>query len=157
MSSAKDRRFLRVLVERWRSILLGGIAFWLPDLLYDCIAKREPTTVAIVMLTLIMPFAACLAYFGSRATGRNRSVASSMLLGIWLLGPTMIMLGQTYEGAGFRHVQSLPYWILGTVFPPVTLLLAGFDLSIGALLLGTGALLLARRVCERSESIQQPS
>jgi hypothetical protein len=72
-----------------------------------------------------------------------------MLLGVWYLGPTMIMLGQTFEGAGFRHVQTLPFWAVATVFPPLTLMLAGYDLTVTGLLLATIFLVLAYWIVER--------
>lgn len=134
--------------------MLGGVVFWLPNLLYHYLAKTEPTGAALLVLTVIMPFAVCVAYFISRAKGRHSLHASSMLLGIWILGPTMIILGQTFEGAGFRNVQTLLYWAVATAFPPLTLVMAGFDLSVGALLLGTVLLLLARCIYERTEPVQ---
>jgi hypothetical protein len=71
-----------------------------------------------------------------------------MLLGIWILAPTMIALGQTYQGAGFGNVYTLAVVIFATLFPPLILIMAGYDLSIMALALGTIVLLVMRRSCE---------
>lgn len=144
-------RLRDIVAQRWRIALLGGVAFWLPDFLYHYFARSEPTASAIWTLTLIMPFAVTVAYFVGRTSVQNgaRSRAFSMLLGIWYLGPTMIMLGQTFEGAGFRNVQTIPFWAVASVFPPLTLMLAGYDLSIFALLLATMSLVLVYWMVER--------
>ncbi len=140
-----------VISERWRAALLAGVAFWLPDVLYHYLARSEPTTGAIWALTLIMPSAVAFAYFmgGNNAQGGARSRSFSMLLGVWYLGPTMIILGQTFGGAGFRNIQTLPFWAVATVFPPLTLMLAGYDLTVPGLLLATIFLVLAYRIVER--------
>jgi len=136
-------RLREIVGTRWRDALLGGITFWLPDFLYHYFARSEPSTNAMLLLTLIMPSAVTAAYFlAKRNAARRASRAWSILIGIWCLGPTMIMLGQTYEGAGFRNIRSVPYWAVASVFPPLTLVMAGFDLSIFALLLATTSLLL---------------
>lgn len=69
---------------------------------------------------------------------------TSMLLGIWGLGPAMIGIAQTFQGAGFKHIQALVVVILGTIFPPILLIMAGYDLTIFALLLVTAILILIR-------------
>lgn len=143
-------RLRKVVAERWRDALLGGVAFWLPDFLYHYFARSEPNATAIWALTLIMPSAVTLAYFFTKHNVEGAvSRAFSMLIGIWCLGPTMIMLGQTFQGAGFRNIQSLPYWAVASLFPPLTLVLAGFDLSIFALLIATISLVLLYWVVER--------
>jgi hypothetical protein len=159
MSSDVDMRWRirRALAERWQPALVGGVAFWLPDVLYDYVKRSEPTATGIWALTLIMPFAVSVAYLlmKSRAPANTRSLALSMLLGVWLLGPTMIGLGQTFRGAGLRDIHAVAVIIFGTVFPPLILIMAGYDLSIMALLLGTVSLLLARRIYERPARTQQ--
>ena len=137
-------RLRSLVMLRWRAALLGGLAFWMPDFLYHYFARSEPTTTAIWVLTVTMPSALVFVYCIGRDNNENkaRSRAISMLLGIWFLGPTIIMLGQTFEGAGFRNVQPLFYWAVATVFPPLTLLMAGFDLSVFALLLASVSLAL---------------
>lgn len=112
-------RLRKIVAARWRDALLGGVAFWLPDFLYHYFARSEPNATAIWVLTFAMPSAVTVAYFLAKhnvAGGASR--AFSMLIGIWCLGPTMIMLGQTYQGAGFRNIWSLPYWAAGSLFPP---------------------------------------
>lgn len=151
-NDVQNRGRLRVFVaQRWRDALLAGGVFWLPDFLYHCFARSEPTSSAIWALTLIMPSAVMLAYFAGRThtqTGTH-SRAFSMLLGIWCVGPTMIMLGQSFEGAGFKNVQSIPFWLVASVFPPLALLMAGYDLSVFALLLATVLLVAMYWLIER--------
>lgn len=145
-------RLRKIVVQRWRRALFGGVTFWLPDFLYHYLARSEPSTNAILLLTFVMPLAVIVAYFVTKLNAEGGvSRAWSMLGGIWCLGPTMIMLGQTYQGAGFRNIQSVPYWAVATVFPPLTLVMAGFDLSIFALVFGTTSLLLLYWVVERRQ------
>jgi hypothetical protein len=158
-SEVNKRRFGDAVSGRWKAALFGGSVFWLPDLAYHYFRRSEPTTTAIWVLTLVMPFVVTLAYFSVRSKAKTgpRSLAFSMLLGVWVLGPTMIVLGQTYQGAGFRSIYTLAAVVFATVFPPLTLIMAGYDLSIMALLLGTGALLLVRRICEQPGRTQTAS
>jgi len=143
-------RLRNAAAKRWRDALLGGVAFWLPNFLYHYFARSEPNATAMLALTLIMPSAVTLAYVLTKHNVEGDvSRSFSMLIGIWCLGPTMIMFGQTFQGAGFRNIQSLPYWAVASLFPPLTLVLAGFDLSIFALLLATILLVLLYWVVER--------
>lgn len=145
------RRLKEIVEMRWREALLGSITFWLPDVLHHYFTRSEPTMSARWILTLVMPSVATAAYFlAKRNVARHASRAWSMLLGIWCLGPMMIGLGQTFEGAGFRSsIWNVPLCIVAGVFPPLTLVLAGFDLSVFALLLATLSLLLIYRFVER--------
>lgn len=149
-------RLRKFLAKIWRPALLGGFVFWLPDLLYHYVARSEPKSSAILVLTVTMSAGVIIAYFLSKPYVRHAvSRSLSVLIGIWVLGPTIILLGQTYQGAGFRNPQSIPYWAVATIFPPLTLVMAGFDLSIFALLLATTSLLILYWVVER-ERIQSP-
>jgi hypothetical protein len=149
------KRFALAALGEWRTILLGAFSFWLPDIVYHFLRKTELSTAAIWTMTAVMPLLALVAYtavlFGTGRRDEGRpSVATSMLLGIWVLAPTMIGLGQTFAGAGFRSGYGFLVVVFGTVlFPIFALMLSGYDLTIPALLLITILLVAARFVFER--------
>src|SRR5437763_699462 len=104
--------FLRRPLREWRSMLLGGVSFWLPDVIYHYLRKTELTSTAIWEMTVAMPLLAMLTYATvlvvARHDGEGRQpLATSVLLGIWVLAPTiwvlaptMITLGTSFAGAG---------------------------------------------------------
>jgi hypothetical protein len=139
-------------------MLLGAVSFWLPDIVYHCLRKTELSTAAIWSMTAVMPLLALITYGAVLCTtGRCHegrwSVATSMLLGIRVLAPTMIGLGQTFAGAGFRS---------GPRFPCnnprhnsvslYALIMSGYGLTIPALLLVTILLVGARLTFERRQA-----
>ena len=151
--------FLRRPLREWRSMLLGGVSFWLPDVIYHYLRKTELISTAIWEMTVTMPLLAMLTYATvlvvARHHGEGRQpLASSVLLGIWVLAPTMITLGTSFAGAGFRSgLVSLVTVIFATaLFPIFALMMAGYDLTIPALLLVTIMLVGARFAFERRTS-----
>ena len=131
------------LSRQWRKMLLAGVSFWLPDLIYHYLHKAELTPTAILVLTLLMPITTAIFYiavaFMSRKQGEMQAAAISMLLGIWLLAPVMITLGATFAGAGFRTgpLSFLTVFLGTLVFPVYALIMSGMDLTIPALLVVT--------------------
>src|SRR5438270_6463391 len=94
-------------------------------------------------------------WFLRRHHGEGRQpLATSVLLGIWVLAPTMITLGTSFAGAGFRSgLVSVVTVIFATaLFPIFALMMAGYDLTIPALLLVTIMLVGARFAFERRTS-----
>jgi hypothetical protein len=144
------------LVRRWRPALIGGLLFWCPDVLRSYFVKSEPSAAAIGVLTFLMPLVVIAGYLIMRRnpqTEASARIETSILLGIWILGPTMVGIAQTFQGVGFRFIGTLPVVIFATIFPPVLLIMAGYDLSIFALLLATSVLIvlrLKRRVTDLS-------
>jgi peptidoglycan/LPS O-acetylase OafA/YrhL len=139
----------------WRNFLLGGIVFWLPDLARAYIQKTEPSRMQIWLLTLGMPFAVVVTYIATRARIQThaRSVALSMLLGIWALGPSMMALAWT----ALDRPPSVTALVIGifvfTILPPFTLMMAGYDLSILALLLVTAVLIVLHLKFEKGRGL----
>jgi hypothetical protein len=151
------KHFILGPLGEWRRMLLGAFSFWLPDIIYHYVRKSELSEAAIWEMTAVMPILTLIAYIAVRLTtgSRNedrRSVAISMLLGIWVLAPAMISIGTTFAGAGLRSGSgSLLVVILGTVlFPIYTLIMAGYDLTIPALFLVTILLVGAHFAFERT-------
>ena len=145
-------------LREWPRMLLGGVSFWLPDILYHYIRHTELTSTAIWEMAIAMPALAMLAYAVVLASGRHddggrQSLATSMILGIWVLAPTMITLGTSFAGAGFRSGVSVLTVIFATaLFPAFAPMMAGYDLTIPGLLLVTMILVGARFAFEKRTS-----
>jgi hypothetical protein len=63
----------------------------------------------------------------------DRPIALSLLIGIWVVGPTMIMLGWTFAGSGFKSgglAGNLLLVIFLTAVPFFLVLLSGLDFTI---------------------------
>jgi hypothetical protein len=95
------------LCSRYGENAAGAVSFWLPDIVYHCLQKTELSTAAIWTMTAVMPLLALITYGAVLCTtGRCHegrwSVATSMLLGIRVLAPTMIGLGQTFARRWFQ-------------------------------------------------------
>lgn len=147
----------RVRAFRWRYTVLAGVCFWLPDLAHHCLMRSEGTLIAIGLLTVGMPLSVVIAWAAVRGRRQqSQSISLSMILGIWLFGPTTIMLGNTCLGTGFRSgslLANLAWLTLFTVIPLYLLLMAGLDFSIIGLLLGTLALAVLHRKYERGRHL----
>src|SRR4029079_8368132 len=76
------------------------------------------------------------------------SVAGAMVLGIYVLGPSLMFLEATLAGVGFHALKTVPYWWLymplSSAVPIFTLMLSGYDASIFALVFVTAFLVAAR-------------
>jgi hypothetical protein len=149
------KRFVRMAFGTWKQALLGALSFWLPDLGYHYWMRSELSRAAIWKLAVGMPIAVLVMYAAVLfVTGRHHegrlSTASSMLLGIWVLGPAMIMLSTTFSGGGFKSgLISILTVTLGTaLFPVWTFIMAGYDLTLPAVLLVTTLLIGARFTLE---------
>jgi uncharacterized membrane protein YidH (DUF202 family) len=86
-------------------IVLGGIAFWAPDIIVHALRAYEFSgrDVAVVsLLSLGMLLASYGLVYWSRGERRNApSIAVPMLVGIWLFSSTAMMIGASYAGGGF--------------------------------------------------------
>lgn len=157
-NSGLFRRIHMAVGPIWKDCLLGGVIFWLPDLIYHCVKRSEPSGIAIFLLTIGMPLGVVVVYVAFRHYGQRhiRSVALSMLLGIWTLGPAIVMLGWTCAGAGFKSgapLASLLVTVLATIVPILAPLLSGYDLTVLALAVITVGLLLCHRRNERRKGL----
>ena len=130
------KKLVSVFCCEWRSILVGALSFWFPDVIYHYLLKAELTRVAILELTFLMPLVTAICWLAIRTWKKRsearREMAIFMLLGIWLLGPLMITLGTTFAGAGFKAgLISVVIVFIGTlVFPLYTSIMSGLDLTI---------------------------
>lgn len=154
------KKLLCALCHEWHSCALGGLSFWLPDVIYHYVLKAELNGLVIFELTFLMPFVTAICYvavFRARKHAESRQGAALfMLVGIWLFGPVMIMLGTTFADAGFKAGPiSIVTVIVGTlVFPLYTAIMSGLDLTISALILVTLLLSAIHFIWERNSEGQ---
>lgn len=123
-------------------MLFGAMAFWAPDILVKS-ARREVLD-NIVVLTILLPgslliFYRILCRFRSKQV-EGPSIALSMLLGVWVLGPICIMTGASFSGGGFSQPIDKEF-IVGLIFYTIffiyTFIMSTYDGSLFGLLLAT--------------------
>jgi hypothetical protein len=122
--------------------LLGGASFWLPVTGIEIIKRGEIGP----FFGTILPFATQLGcyLFVVRRLGKQR-LAFPMLTGLYLLGPLFIMIGATAQHAGFSQFhgwRDFGYLLLSSVFPPATLMLATYQMTLLGVILSSALMLL---------------
>jgi uncharacterized membrane protein len=124
----------------FKYFLFGGLSCWGPEIVVAAIGA------AMHRLwewpNVFLPLTACIAYLlllrSERRFQSDPSIAGSMLIGIWVLAPTLILIESTFKGGGFRTGgDGLLYILLFGFMPWYVLEMATYDLSLGALLLVT--------------------
>jgi hypothetical protein len=144
-------------VTTWlKYFLSGALAFWGPAVLWAALLRR-PIEDSWRVYDPLMAFSLCLCYLlilnrASRSSGP--SISGSMLLGIYILGPWLLLLEATLSGGGIRgELVTFRWWwllyLLYSLVPPYTLILSGYDVTIFALLFVTVFLLFAHFKWER--------
>ncbi len=127
----------------WRIPFAGGFAFWLPDILVK--ASSHDTLRSVSVLSVLCPGSLLVAYALITAWTRESErirIPLAMLIGVWVLGPTMISVAGTF-GGGFWARQSNEWMTtflglaLATVLPPITFVLSAYDGTLLGLLLAT--------------------
>src|SRR5713226_8951726 len=130
-------------------VLLGGVSFWLPDILLN--AK---TIESLALHTIFPVVGMVVCYLIVRHASRDYSgpsIAMFMILGIWGLGSTAMMAGESFGGGGFATgiSDSLIVIALG-LLPPYTMIMATYDASIFAVFIGVFLMLGAHVLFERN-------
>ncbi len=121
-------------------LTIGGLVFWAPTVTIELVTKRElplPISSVVPLVSMLLGYLA----IRRSAAVRARSLAIWMLAGIYMLGPVMMLIGwKDLGGSGIRafNITSLA---VASIFPLMTLYMAGPDGTLFAVLLVTGALL----------------
>lgn len=130
------------MLEVRRYVLLGGLIFWVPDVLLHWLRGMLFSRWDVLPLTVLLPVIACtvLMLFWKRSQQRDdRSPeAFAAVAGIWILGPAMMSLGwisSSAHFAGFRFV-----FVCTAVFPICTPMMSTYDGTLLALLITTALL-----------------
>jgi hypothetical protein len=121
----------------FKYFLLGGLSCWGPEIVVAAVGAAMGRLWELP--NLILPLTACLAYLlllrSERRLQSDPSIAGSMLIGIWVLAPTLIFIEATFKGGGFRiGGNGLWYFLLFSLMPWYVLDIATYDVSLGALL-----------------------
>jgi hypothetical protein len=146
------------------TFVLGGLAFWLPDIALHALRGENFTSVDVVVLTGLLPIMAVVAaVVARRLQGSARAAVYAPLvvaLGVWVLGPLAMLISWAPGGGGFAHQDAwLALLVLTAMFPMMTFMMATYDGSLGGLLIGSAALVflfagdLARGIGRRAGSV----
>jgi anaerobic C4-dicarboxylate transporter len=101
-------------------ILAGGLSFWLPPVIAAYIVRHEPNVVILILAPLLSLLLTYRLLVVREQTDAGPSVAVLMIIGVFLLGPTLMYAQTTSYGAGFLTLHETTDWlmlILFTIFP----------------------------------------
>lgn len=121
-----------------RLFFLGGIAFWLPEIVLYAWTRQELDG---KLQTILLPSSLIVAYLLTWKLRPKRtekpSAAIFMILGVVFLGTFAITIGSTVRGGGFLdHPGSTLFAVvLGTLIPIYAFIAATYDGSLYALIL----------------------
>lgn len=127
----------------WIYALLGGVAFWVPDIIAKAIGAVSLRDAR--MLSFICPAVLLLTYLptGAWRRGRERwNVSLWMLIGVWVFGPAMISITSAIRGSSWAHplnewFGNFLVYAMATVFPPLTFIYSAYDGTVVALVIAT--------------------
>ena len=125
-------------------MVLGAASFWLPDIVIKMAIGKGT---AWPLITAILPITSFAVYFLVQRRIRSEiSLASWTLLGIYFFGPLFMLATATLQGGGPHTLHCADYWFIPVdmLFPPLTLLLSGYDQSFLALMIVTVGFALIR-------------
>jgi hypothetical protein len=129
-------------------VLFGAISFWAPTTVIELVTRRELSLVVgstVPVASILVAYAVTIRWNAVR----GRYVSLWMLLGIWLFGPSFMMLGASALGGGFTALGGIrSIWILlvSTFMPIFTFVWATYDVTLLSLLCAT-LILLVLNIC----------
>jgi hypothetical protein len=133
-SYTKWSRFLKLM-------LLGGIGFWLPDIILHALRAYDFYGRDVGIITLVSPLAFLVTFFLVNRTEKTfprAQVVLGLITGVWLFGGFFMMIGATFSGAGFKTGPGdAMIGILLSILPMYTFIMATYDGTLAALLLAT--------------------
>jgi O-antigen/teichoic acid export membrane protein len=133
--------------KTWTFLSIGASAFWLPDVFVHLLRRESFDSPDVWLLTVLMPLCvfAALYIFAKRLGTSFSNGALRMLCGIWLFGGVFICIAGTFSGGGFVGPDGIRGGLIViamSLIPLVTLMLATYDGSLGALTIATVVLLI---------------
>lgn len=140
-------------------IIVGGIVFWSPSVLWHAFRTRNFSGIDVIVLTVFLPIVAIVCFeilwrLQSKVASRQL-VARLIILGIWLFGPLFMRIGWNYTGGGGGSTDpdNLSSVITSIVlFPVYTFLMSGYDGTLMAVLMTTLLLILIQKRKRASHS-----
>jgi hypothetical protein len=145
-------------------VLIGGFAFWMPDVL-TAVVRRAALVDVIgpLLMTTFLPAVLVCVYFVVRRFAKLAEPAPSIALflatGVWMLGPLLMTTANTFLGAGFstgNSSENVGLVLSLTVFPPGTFMMSTYDGSLGALILLSILMLILHFSYERGHWLVSP-
>ncbi len=124
------------------AVLIGGVSFWLPDILVHAVRGERFSGGDVASLTLMLPTLSALTLHWiyrhrNPAIGKG-PFALWMSLGIWVLGPISMATGASFSGGKFFQDEGWKFLGVGTLlFPAGTVIMATYDGTLGAVFLAT--------------------
>jgi hypothetical protein len=122
--------------------LLGGLAFWTPNVVVHWIIAYRFSGFVVIGLTVLLPVTTILFFrtflWPSLLQESRLSQAVFAVLGIWITGPSMLTFSSSFCGGGLSQPDAWRFFVFGTLlFPLFTLVMSAFDGTFFALLLTT--------------------
>jgi hypothetical protein len=123
-------------------ILLGGIVFWAPNIAVHWITGFRFSYSDAIGVTFLLPAATYLFFrmfwWPLRKQEDRLSAALFAVLGIWILGPSMLTFSASFCGGGLTQPDAWHFFVIGTpLFPLFTFVMSTYDGTLFALLLVT--------------------
>ena len=125
--------------------LLGGLVFWIPNVVVHWIIAYRFSGFVVIGLTVLLPVTTLLFFrtflWPSLNQVSRTSQAVFAVLGIWITGPSMLTFSSSFCGGGLSQPEAWRFFVFGTMlFPLFSLVMSAFDGTFFALLLTTALL-----------------
>jgi len=122
--------------------LLGGLVFWIPNVVVHWIIAYQFSGLVVIVLTVLLPVTTILFFriflWPSLRQENRLSMALFAVMGIWITGPSMLTFSASFCGGGLSQPDAWRFFVFGTLlFPLFTLVMSAYDGTFFALLLTT--------------------
>jgi hypothetical protein len=122
--------------------LLGGLVFWTPSVVVHWMRAYRFSGFDVIGLTVLLPMTTYVffrtVWWRLREQESRLSQALFAVLGIWIIGPSMLTFSSSFCGGGLSQPGAWHFFVFGTLlFPVFTFIMSTYDGTLGALLLAT--------------------
>ena len=122
-------------------MLLGGIGFWLPDIILHALRASGFNRRDVGIITIVSPLMLLVTFFlvnRTQKTVPRAQIVLGLITGVWTFGGLFMTIGATFSGAGFKTGPGgAMISILLSLLPMYTYIMATYDGTLAALLLAT--------------------
>jgi hypothetical protein len=140
---------------------VGGFSFWIPDVLVHLVRGDKFGRWDVLLVSVVLPVTFLAGYRRAAKRFKDescRSVVGALILGVWLFGGFLMVVGASFAGGGFATADTLQgaaILTLASAVPPFTFMMSAYDGSMLALLI-VSVKALAIFLTGRSKSHQSP-
>ncbi len=123
--------------------LLGAVAFWLPDVLLHAFRGYNFNGRDVGVVTIVCPLTLLTVFLVASLTDKAtppKSIFPAFVAGVWLFGGLFMLVGASFAGVGLLApdgVRGAMFWMLLSLVPIYTFIMATYDGALAALLLVT--------------------